>query len=69
MLLLKGVKMQYKIACFEVRKLGEANWRRASEKMVLEKLAECFDPVSPIIVEMLQGNEIVARQEIYRIKC
>jgi len=37
--------------------------------LVLEKLAECFDSISPVIVEMLQGNEIVARQKIYRIKC
>ena len=61
--------MQFTISCFEVKKLGENEWQVASEKMVMEKLAECFDQVSPIITKMLEGNEIVAQREIYRIRC
>jgi len=37
-------------------------------KMVLDKLSENFNPITPVITEMLQGNEIVAGTEIYRIK-
>ena len=61
--------MQFTISCFEVKKLGENEWRVISEKVVLKKLAECFDTVTPIITKMLEGNEIVAQQEIYRIRC
>ena len=61
--------MQIKIPCYQVRKLGEDKWHEASEKMVMESLAECFEQVSPIILKLLEGNEVIARQEIYRIKC
>jgi hypothetical protein len=56
------------ISCFEVKKIGEEKWQKISEKIVLEKLADCFDPVTPIITKMLAGNEIVLQQEIYRIR-
>jgi hypothetical protein len=49
--------------------LNEDKWHEASEKTVLESLAECFDPVTPVISKLLEGNEVIARQEIYRIKC
>ena len=61
--------MQFKISCYQVRKLGEDKWHETSEKMVMESLAECFEQVSPIILKLLEGNEVIARQEIYRIKC
>jgi hypothetical protein len=61
--------MQFKIACFEVKRLGEDSWQEVTEKMFLEKLVDCFDPVTPALSKMLQGNEIVAETEIYRIRC
>jgi hypothetical protein len=61
--------MQIKIPCYQVRKLGEDKWLETSEKMVMESLAECFDIVSPVVLQLLEGNEVIARQEIYRIKC
>ena len=61
--------MQFKISCYQVRKLGEDKWHETSEKMVLESLADCFDHVTPVISKLLEGNEVIARQEIYRIKC
>ncbi len=60
--------MEIKLTCFEVKKVGEENWREIPEKMVLEKLIDHFNPVSPIISKMLQGNEVVAETEIYRIR-
>jgi hypothetical protein len=60
--------MQFKISCFEVKRVGEEDWKQVPEKMVLERLADCFNPVTPIITQMLQGNEVVAEAEIYRIR-
>ncbi len=60
--------MQFKIPCFEVKKIGEKDWKQVPEKMVLEKLVDCFNPVTPVITEMLQGNEVIAETEIYRIR-
>jgi hypothetical protein len=61
--------MQFKISCFEVNNLGEDEWQEASERTVLNRLTECFDPITPILTKMMEGNEIVAQREIYRIKC
>jgi hypothetical protein len=60
--------MEFKITSFEVKNIGDNHWQAVSEKKVLDKLAQNFDPITPIITKMLQGNEIVAESEIYRIR-
>jgi hypothetical protein len=60
--------MHIKITYFEIKKPGEDNWQEVPEKMALEKLADCFDPVTPIIARMLEGNEIVADTALYRMR-
>ena len=60
--------MQFKLTNFEIKILGEDSWQEIPEKMFLEKLVDCFDPVTPALSKMLQGNEIVAETEIYRIR-
>ena len=60
--------MKFQISTFEVRKFGEDKWREIPEKIVLEKLVDCFDPVTPAITKMLEGNELITHQEIYRIR-
>jgi hypothetical protein len=60
--------MHFKITCFEVKKFGENNWQEVPEKMVLEKLVDYFNPVTPVITKLLQGNEVVAETEVYRIR-
>lgn len=60
--------MQIKLTCFEVKKFGEENWQEVSEKTALEKLVDHFNPITPVITRMLQGNEVVAETEIYRIR-
>jgi hypothetical protein len=60
--------MQFTITCFEVKNFGDNHWHAISEKMMLDKLVENYNPITPVITEMLQGNEIVAGTEIYRIK-
>ena len=60
--------MEFKISCYEVKKFGENRWREIPEKIMLEKLVENFDPITPIITKMLLGSEITAETEIYRIR-
>ncbi len=60
--------MEFKISCFEVKKIGENHWQEVPEKKVLEKLVDNFDPVTPIITKMLQGSEITVETGIYRIR-
>jgi hypothetical protein len=60
--------MKFKLTYFEVKKFGEDMWQEVPEKIFLEKIVDCFDPVSPILEKILQGNEIVANAEIYRTR-
>jgi hypothetical protein len=60
--------MQFKLTTFEVKRLAEDSWQEIPEKMFLEKLLACFDPITPALTKMLQGGEITASQEIYRTK-
>jgi hypothetical protein len=61
--------MQFKVTCFEIKRLGDDVWQKVSEKAFLEKLVDCVDPISPAITKMLLGAEIETPQEIYRIRC
>ena len=53
--------------CYEFRHIGEYEWHKISETKVMERLADSFDPVSPIVSRMLKGEEIIISQEIYRV--
>jgi hypothetical protein len=41
-------------------------WEEVSEKTVMEKLAGRFDPLTPVLSEILNGKEINTPHEIYR---
>ena len=53
---------------FEFKKVGKERWQKTSEKLVLEKLIEYFDPISPVLMRMFEGDEIVTHREIYRVR-
>ena len=59
--------IQIRFPNYEVRHIGEHDWHKISEKKVMERLADSFDPVTPIISRMLKGDEIIILQEIYRM--
>jgi hypothetical protein len=59
--------VEIELTCYEVRHIGEHGWRKISEKTVMERLVESFDPVTPVISRMLNGEEIIVSHEIYRV--
>ena len=64
----RGKKVRLKMSDFEFKKVGEDGWQKISEKMVLDKLIEYFDPITPVLKRMFDGDEIVTRREIYRVR-
>ncbi|MGD1969377.1 MAG: hypothetical protein PVH74_13720 [Desulfobacterales bacterium] len=58
--------MNFTIGRYEFKNLGENKWQTVSEKIVMQKLVDNFNPVTPIIIKMLSGEEIVTSQGIYR---
>jgi hypothetical protein len=66
--ILKGYdkEMNSTIGRYEFKHLDGNKWQKVSEKIVMQKLVESFNPITPIIIKMLSGEEIVTSQGIYR---
>jgi hypothetical protein len=58
--------MKSTLGKYEFKHFGAHNWQKVSEKVVMEKLVDNFDPVTPIISKILSGEEIITSQGIYR---
>ncbi|MGD9080006.1 MAG: hypothetical protein PVG96_11730 [Desulfobacterales bacterium] len=58
--------MKSTLGKYEFRHFGENNWQKVSEKIVMEKLVDNFDPITPVLSRMLNGDEIITSQGIYR---
>jgi hypothetical protein len=61
-----GFKMR--LSQFEFKQIDAENWEVVSEKTVLGKLADLFEWISPVLIEMVQGKEITTPDGILRIK-
>jgi hypothetical protein len=59
--------MEFEFTCYEVRHIDEDEWHKISEKTVMERLADSFDPVTPVLSKILRGEEIILLHEIYRV--
>ena len=59
--------MEIELTCYEVRHIDERTWHKISEKTVMERLVDSFDPVTPVLSKILAGEEIIVLQEIYRV--
>ena len=51
--------MNYKFSQFEVKQFDAKNWRYVSEVAALQVLQRNFSRISPIICQMLEGEEII----------
>ena len=60
--------MLFKLTQYEVKYLGENQWKEISEKTCMELLVDNFDPITPIIADILNGKEIRTPHGIYRLK-
>ena len=59
--------MEIELTHYEVRSIGENEWHKISEKTVMERLVDNFDPVTPVLSKILRGEEIILSHEIYRV--
>ena len=60
--------MDSKRTRYQIKKSGEDQWEEASEKNVMEKLADRFNPLTPVLSEMLRGKEVITPHGTYRRK-
>jgi hypothetical protein len=60
--------MQFLITEYEFKNSNGDDWQNVSEAFVLEKLVDLFDPLTPVLSEMVQGIEIFTSEGVFRIK-
>lgn len=60
--------MKSKELQFEVKYPNNGDWIEVSENIFLRDLLTDFDRITPIITEMLEGQEIVSHSAAFRIK-
>ena len=53
---------------FQVKYHDEDDWIEVSESVVLEKLVDEFGRVVPFLAQMIQGNEVITPDGIFRMK-
>jgi hypothetical protein len=58
----------FKLPQFEMKDFIQNDWKKVSEKEFLTKLAETFELIAPVLIEMFQGKEILTRDWIFRIQ-
>jgi hypothetical protein len=60
--------MHFEISQYEFKDANSDVWQRVSEKLVLEKLVDFFDPLTPLLSEMINGKEVTTPEGAFRIK-
>jgi hypothetical protein len=60
--------MHFELSHYEFKDSNSDKWHRVSETLVLQKLVDVFDPLTPLLAEMLQGKEITTPEGIFRIR-
>ena len=60
--------MEFKFTRFEVKDSGDDEWQEISENKALARLTDIFAQVTPELYKMLEGEEIVTPNGIYRVK-
>ena len=62
-LIIRGENMSQ----FQVKNFDDDSWKEIPESYVLEKLVDQFGRVTPLIIEMTQGKEIITSDGIFRM--
>ena len=60
--------MQIEMPQYEVKNVDGDRWEDISEKNFMETLADIFDRIAPVMVDILHGKEVITPSGVYRLK-
>jgi len=60
--------MLFAMPSYEVKYNDKSDWEAISEIKVLGKLQEAYDRVTPAIQKMIEGQEVLTPQAVFRIR-
>jgi hypothetical protein len=58
----------YSMPLYEVKYHGEDDWKEISDLELMDELYKIFNKVTPIIKEMIKGEEVETPQGFFRLK-
>jgi len=53
---------------YETRSFNTAEWRDISEVDMMGELHEYFERVTPVIEQMIEGQQVLTQYAVYRLK-
>ena len=59
---------KYSMPLYEVKYHGEEHWKEISDLELMNELYKLFNRVTPIIKEMIKGEEVETLYGTYRLK-
>jgi hypothetical protein len=60
--------MMFEMPQYEERYFNTAGWEDISEIEIMQKLHESFDRVTPAIEQMIEGEQVMTPDAVYRLK-
>jgi hypothetical protein len=60
--------MIFKMPLFEVKLTNDNDWKKIPEKELLLKLNQAYDFITPILLEMFDGEEVVTTSAKFRVR-
>ena len=60
--------MQVAFTKYEALFGNDKCWTDVSEKVVMDRISDCYDMVSPVLLDLFQGKTIVTPDATIRIK-
>ena len=60
--------MMFSMPQYEVRFHGKAQWEEISEIELMSRLHEFYDRVTPAIQQMIEGEQVLTTDAVYRLK-
>lgn len=62
------INRRYVLPRYEVRYRGKQDWEEISDAELMEELYKFYRKVSPAIKQMINGNELLTPDAVYRLK-
>ena len=60
--------MQFSFTKYEALYGNDQCWTDVSEKTAMDRISNCYDRVSPVLLDLFQGKTIITPDAILRIK-
>ena len=60
--------MMFSMPQYEVRFHDRAQWEEISEIELMHRLNESYDPVTPAIKQIIEGEQVLTTDAVFRLK-